>query len=158
MDLNALEIVKKENVETLNQILEAYRGAERKSKIILEIILVICAVALYFVLFDLLGGLWGFVLTIAVIAIGVLCVEKLGITFNNAPMSDAKLAYQASVAMWILIEIEKGTYRTDIANVIGVSSGNHVVLYRNFIKLYPEFASKSLEKLAKIETTYKDMN
>ncbi|MBQ9805574.1 MAG: hypothetical protein IJW49_03595 [Clostridia bacterium] len=157
MDSNALEIVKKENIETLNQILEAYRGAERKSKIILEIILVIWAAALYFVLFDLLGGLWGFVLTIAVIAIGVLCVEKLGITFNNAPMSDAKLAYRASVAMWILIEIEKGTYRTDIANVIGVSSGNHVALYKNFIKLYPEFASKSLEKLAKIETTYKDM-
>ena len=157
MESNALEIVKKENIETLNQILEAYRGAERKSKIILEIILVICAAALYFVLFDLLGGLWGFVVTIAVIAIGVWCVEKLGITFNNAPVSDAKLAYQASVAMWILIEIEKGTYRTDIANVIGVSSGNHVALYKKFIQLYPEFASKSLEKLAKIETTYKDM-
>ena len=158
MDSNALEIVKKENIETLNQILEAYRGAERKSKFILEIILVICAAALYFVLFDLLGGLLGFVLTIAIIAIGVLCVEKLGITFNNAPMSDTKLAYRASVAMWVLIEIEKGTYRTDIANVIGVGSGNHVALYKNFIKLYPEFASKSLEKLAKIETTYKDIN
>ena len=36
MDSNALEIVKTENIETLNQILEAYRGAERKSKIILE--------------------------------------------------------------------------------------------------------------------------
>ena len=157
MESNDLEFVKKENIEALNQILEAYRGAERKRKIILEIIWVICAAALYFVLFDLLGGLWGFVLTIAVIAMGVLCVEKLGITFNSAPMSDAKLAYQASVAMWILIEIEKGTYRTDIANVIGVSSGNHVALYKNFIKLYPEFASKSLEKLAKIETTYKDI-
>lgn len=157
MDSNALEIVKKENIETLNQILEAYRGAERKSKIILEIILVICAATLYFVLCDLLGGLWGFVLTFAVVAAGLLCVEKLGITFNNAPVSDAKLAYQASVAMWILVEIEKGTYRTDIANVIGVGSGNHIGLYKKFIQLYPEFASKSLEKLAKIETTYKDM-
>ena len=108
-------------------------------------------------LFDLLGGLWGFVLTIAIIAIGILCVEKLGITFNNAPMSDTKLAYRASVAMWTLVEIEKGTYRTDIANVIGVGSGSHIGLYKKFIQLYPEFASKSLEKLAKIETTYKDM-
>ena len=85
MDLNALEIVKKENIETLNQILLVYRGAERKSKFILEIIFAICIFAIYFLLFDLLGGLWGFVLTIAIIAIGVLCVEKLGITFNNAP-------------------------------------------------------------------------
>ena len=157
MDSNALEIVKKENIETLNQILEAYRGAERKSKTVLEIILVICAVALYFVLFDLLGGIWGFVVTIIIIGVGILCVEKLGITFNNAPASDAKLAYQASIAMWILIEIEKGTYCTDIANVIGVGSGNHIGLYKEFIQLYPEFANKLLEKLAKIETTYKDM-
>ena len=157
MDSNSLEIVKKENIEALNQILEAYRGAERKRKIILEIIWVICAAALYFVFFDLLGGLWGFVLTIAVIAIGVVCVEKLGITFNNAPMSDAKLAYQASVAMWIFIQIEKGQYHTDIANVICVDSGKHIDLYKEFIRFYPEFASKSLEKLAKIETTYKDM-
>ena len=157
MDLDALKILKKENIEALNQILEEYRGAERKSKMVFEIILIVCAAALYFVLFYLLGGLWGFVLTIAIIAIGILCVEKLGITFNNAPMSDTKLAYRASVAMWALVEIEKGTYRTDIANVIGVGSGSHIGLYKKFIQLYPEFASKSLEKLAKIETTYKDM-
>ena len=46
---------------------------------------------------------------------------------------------------------------TDIANVIGVGSGNHIGLYKEFIQLYPEFANKLLEKLAKIETTYKDM-
>ena len=157
MESNALEIVKNENIEALNQIIVAYRGAERKSKIVLEIILAICVVALYFVFFDLLGGLWGFVLTIAVIAIGILCVEKMGITFNNAPVSDTTLAYRACVAMWILIQIEKGKYHTDIANVICVDSGKHIDLYKEFIRFYPEFASKSLEKLAKIETTYKDM-
>ena len=117
-----------------------------------------CIFAIYFLLFDLLGGLWGFILTVAVISIGGVCVDKLGITFNNAPMSDAKLAYQASVAMWILIQIEKGKYHTDIANVICVDSRKHIDLYKEFIRFYPEFASKSLEKLAKIETTYKDMN
>ena len=155
---NALETAKQENIETLNRILEAYRGAERKSKIVLEIILAIGAVALYLVLSNLLGGVWGFILTFVIVSAALLCVEKLGITFNNAPMSDAKLAYQASVAMWILIEIENGTYRTDIANVIGVASGNHIALYKKFIQLYPTFASKSLEKLAKIETTYMDMH
>lgn len=157
MEMDDIKLVQDENIEILNQILNAYRGAERKSKRILEVVLAICVAALYFVLFDLLGGLWGLVLTIAVLFIGFLCIENLGITFKNAPESDGKLAYQACVAMWILVEIKKGNYRTDIANVIGVSSGTHLSLYREFIQLYPTFASKELEKLSKINVDRKDM-
>lgn len=157
MGTSDIKLVQNENIEILNQIVNAYRGAERKSKRILELVLVVCVAALYFVLFDLLGGLWGFILTIVILFIGMLCIEKLGITFKNAPESDGKLAYQACVAMWVLIEIKKGNYCADISNVIGVSSGTHLNLYREFIQLYPTFASKELEKLSKIETTYRDM-
>ena len=157
MESTDIKIVQNEHIEILNQILQTYRGVERKSKRVLEIVLAICGVAIYFMLFDLLGGILGFVLTFAIIAVGILCIEKLGITFFNAPLPDAKLAYQASVSMWVLIEIKRGNYRTDIANVIGVSSGNHIKLYNDFIQLYPEFRSKALKKLAKIETTYKDL-
>ena len=152
-----IKMIQDENIETLNQILNAYRGAERKSKRILEIILAACVAALYFVLFDLLGGLWGFILTIVILVVGFLCIEKMGITFKNALASDGKLAYQACVAMWVLVQIKKGNYRTDMANVIGVYSGKHLDLYKEFIQLYPEFASKTLEKLSKIETTYRDI-
>lgn len=157
METSDIKLVQDENIETLNQILNAYRGAERKNKLILELVLVVCVAALYFALFDLLGGLWGFILTIVILFIGVLCIEKLGITFKNAPESAGKLAYQACVAMWVLIEIKKGNYRTDISNVIGVSSGTHLSLYREFIQLYPTFASKELEKLSKINVDRKDM-
>lgn len=157
METSDIKIVQNENITMLKQIIETYCGAERKSKRILEIILAVCVAALYFLLFDLFGGIWGFILTIAIIGVGVLCIEKLEITFKNAPVSDGKLAYRACVAMWVLVEIKKGKYRTDIANVIGVRSGKHLPLYNEFIQYYPEFSSRGLEKLAKIETTYKDM-
>ena len=63
--MHELELIKKERLENLNQILDLYRSTSRKSKRVLEIILVLAGVALYWTLFDLLDGFWGFVLTIA---------------------------------------------------------------------------------------------
>ena len=157
MDLQNLELEKQERIENLNEILEIYCSNERKSKRILELIVVILAVALYFVLFDLLGGLGGFILTIAIIGVGVLCIENLGLTFKNAPISDGKLAYQACVNMYILVEIKKGTYSPDVANIICVSRGKHLSLYKEFVQLYPELDSRDLEKLAETEVEQKDM-
>ena len=158
MDSYKLELAKNEHIKMLNQILTAYRSTERKSKQILGFVVVVCAVALYFVLFDLLGVFWGLILTIAIVGVGFMCVVNLGITLKNAPPSDGKLAYQACVAMYTLIEIKKGTYRTDIANIICVSDGTHLDLYQKFIQLYPSFASKDLKKLATLDVQQKDIS
>ncbi len=157
MNSQDLEIARDEQIEILKQIIAIYRGVERKSKRILEIIVIVCAIALYFTFFDLFGGIWGFILTVGIIFVGVLCVENLGITFKNSTISDEKLAYQACVAMDILLQIKKGTYRTDVANILCCGQGKHTALYKEFSQLYPNLATKELEKLAKIKVDQKDM-
>lgn len=157
MTAQELENVQKEQLEHLNQILDSYHNTTGKSKKILKVIIILAAIALYYFLFDLLGGLWGFVLTIAIIATGVYCVETLEISFANAPISDGKLAYKACIAMDVLIKIKKGIYTEYGINIIGVGQGNHLSLYKEFVRLYPKSASKDLEKLAKIQVDQKDV-
>lgn len=157
MDYNELEIERKEKIQYLNAILNSYRSTERKSKKLLVGIIAFCGVAIYFLFSDLFGGTWGYILTIAILAVGVYCVAKLGISFKNAPVSDGKLAYQACVTMEILIAIEKGTYRQYGVDILCTGQGKHLDLYKQFIQLYHDLASKDLEKLASIEVQLKDM-
>lgn len=149
MDIHELEIVQKQHIDKLNQVTEAYRNTERRKKKILIFIIYMCIVAFYFLLSDLFGGTWGYILTIAIIGAGIYCISSLGFVFKNTPVSDGKLAYQACISMEILIKIKKETYRTDISNVLTVGSGKHLSLYNEFIELYPEFISNDLERLAK---------
>ena len=118
---------------------------------------VIIVIALYWFLSDFLGGVWGYILTFAIIGIGLFCIETLNISFANTPISDGKLAYRACVAMDALIQIKEGTYATSGVHIITVGQGKHLPLYERFTLLYPEFRSKHLQKLSKIETTYEDM-
>ena len=157
MDTTELELERKANIEHLNSILNSYRSVERKSKKILDVIVAVCAIAVYFLFSDLLGGIWGYVLTIAFFGIGVYCVNILGISFKNASISDGKLAYQACVTMERLIEIKKGTYRRYETYIICTDSGTHIDLYRRFAQFYPEYACKDLEKLSKIRVENKDI-
>lgn len=157
MDMHELELIKKERLENLNQILDLYRSTSRKSKQVLEIILVLAGVALYWTLFDLLGGFWGFVLTIAIIGVGIFCVENLGLSFKNIPQSEGKLSYQACIEMEALIKIEKGIYSEYGVNIIGVGQGKHLSLYKEFVQLYPEFECKDLEKLSNKSIEQKDI-
>jgi len=50
----------------------------------------------------LFGGIWGYILTVAILGIGVYCISALGDSFKNVFVSDGKLAYQACVTMEIL--------------------------------------------------------
>lgn len=157
MDIQELEITQKERITELNQFIKSYRNVERRKKKILVFIIYICIVALYFFLSDLLGGTWGYILTIAIIGAGIYCISTLGFVFKTLPVSDRKLAYQACVNMEILIKIKSGTYRTDIANVLTVGSGKHLPLYNEFVKAYPELKSNKLEKLAKVQIKQNDI-
>lgn len=107
--------------------------------------------------FDLFGGIWGYAFTIAIIAIGMLCVEKLDISFKSDSVSDGKLAYHACVTMELLIEIKMGTYRQYGAHILSTDTGKHLDLYNRFVQFYPEYRNKYLEKLAKIEVKHDDM-
>lgn len=157
MDASELEMERKANIEYLNSILAAYRSAERKSKKLLGAIVIVGIIAVYFLFFDLLGGIWGYIVTIAIIGAGAYCVNTLGISFKNGSVSDGKLAYQACVAMEILIEIKNGTYRQYGAHIISTGTGRHLDLYNRFIQLYPEYACNELRRLAKIQVERKDM-
>lgn len=157
MNANELQIAQNERIKDLSQVLTAYRSIERKSKRVLVAIIVIAAIALYWILTDLLGGLWGYILTIAFLMAGISCAIKLDISFANASKSDGQLAYRACVAMDALIQIKEGTYATSGVHIITVGQGKHLPLYERFTLLYPEFRSKHLKKLSKIETTYEDM-
>ena len=157
MNASELHVAQNERIEDLNQVLMAYRGIERKSKRILVAIIVIAIIALFWILTDLLGGLWGYILTIAVLIVGIGCAVKLEISFKNAPESDGQLAYRACVAMDALIQIKEGTYTTYDTFIITVGQGTHLPLYEKFIHLYPEFKSKSLRKLSRTEVSYKDI-
>lgn len=107
--------------------------------------------------FDLLGGIWGYIFTIAIIGAVVFYVNELGITFKSNTASDGKLAYQACTTMEILIAIKKGTYHQYGAYVLSTGSGEHYNLYKQFISLYPEYKNKSLEKLSKVKVEPKDI-
>ena len=157
MDYNELEKERAENIRYLDAILTSYRSTKKKSKRLLAGIIVFSIVAIYFLFFDLLGGIWGYILTVAVISVGAYCADKLGISFKNAPASDGKLAYQACIKMETLIAIEKEEYRQYGVHILCTGQGKHLDLYKQFIQLYPEFASKDLEKLASIEVQLKDM-
>ena len=157
MNHEELEMERTANLEYLNSILNAFRSAERRSKKILGIIVVVCIIAVYFLFFDLLGGIWGYIVTIALIAAGAYCLDKSGVSFTNDTVSDGKLAYQACVTMEKLIAIEKGTFRQYGTHIITTGSGRHHDLYKQFIQFYPECASVDLEKLSKIEVNPNDI-
>ena len=156
MDVNEIKLEQEERINYLNAILCTYRGSKRKSRQVLSVVGVIAAIAIYFLFFDLIGGIWGYIATVAIIGIGVYCAGKAGLSFNGSA-SEGKLAYQASATMEVLVKIKEGTYRTDIANILITGTGKHIDLYKKFIQLYPEFASKELEILAKTEVGLKDM-
>jgi hypothetical protein len=157
MNHEELEIERAANLEYLNSILSAYRSAERKSKKTLGIIFAMCVIAVYFLFFDLLGGIWGYIATIAILAVGAYCFSKVGISFQNNTVSDGKLAHQACVTMEKLIAIKKGTFRQYGAHIITTGSGKHHDLYMQFIQFYPECASIELERLSKVEVDKGDI-
>lgn len=157
MDTHELESEKKINIEKLNSILNAYQNAERKYKKILIFIVVVCAIAIYYMFFDLLGGIWGYVLTVAILGAIAFCVGELGIAFKNNSVSDGKLAYHACVTMEILIAIKEGTYRQYGTHILTTDLGEHHNLYKQFVLMYPEYANKHLEKISKIKVAYKDI-
>ena len=146
-----------EYIEDLNTALEAYCSVSRKSKRVLEFILFICVVALYFLLSDLFGRTLGFILTFIVLAIAAYCISTLEISFKNTSVSDGKLAYHACIAMEALIEIKNGTYSKFGFHIIGIEEGKHQKLYKEFAQLYPELASQNLKRLARITVTREDM-
>lgn len=148
------EFVLETEIENLNSILRLYRRNERKKKRIFAFIMVLCAVAMYFLLFDLLGGIWGCIATIAIIGVVAFLVSKLWISFKKISVSDERHAYQACLTMAVLIEIKKGIHRNED---ILIGPGGHYYLYRQFIEMYPEYMSKDLEKLSKIEIKLTDI-
>ena len=157
MDEYELELAEKENIEIINKVLDDYRSTARKSKLALSVIIVVCAIGMYFLLSDVLGGILGYILTIALLGVCCVCVSTLGITFKNAPVSDGKLAYKACIAMETLINIKNGSYAKWGINLIGVEQGKHIDLYNEFIQYYPELASNALKRLSKINIENKDI-
>ena len=157
MDAHELEVCRKERIDNLNNVLSMYRSSQRKNKFILGIIVFICIAALYFLFTSWLGSLWGTLLTLVVLFIALGCVMNLGISFNNAPMSDGQLSCYACIAMDALIKIKKGTYDPKF-NIVHVGEGEHLNLYKEFAKLYPNLASNDLKRISKINITRKDLN
>ena len=114
-------------------------------------------------LFDLLGGMWGYILTIAILFVGMFCYVELGISPSpkNAVL-DGKLAYQACETMKALMEIDKEIKKAPGHQYYGsyrliVGEGKHLDLYKQFIEVYPELASKGLKKLAKMRLERKNI-
>ena len=157
MDKNELETEREANLEYLDSILRTWRSADRKMKKGFVFILIVCAIAVYFMFSYILGGVWGYIATIAVIGAGAFFADKLGLSFKKDTWSDGKLAYQACVTMEILIAIKKGTYREHGLHVLTTSTGAHYDLYKQFIELYPEYKCKELEKMSKLEVERKDI-
>lgn len=157
MDELEIKTVKMARINELNQILAIYRSEARKSKKLLAFLGIIVAIALYFMFYELLGGIWGYVLTFVIIGVSVYCINTLGISFKNATVSDGKLAYRACVAMEELINIRKGVANEYGVNFICVSEGTHLELYREFSRLYPELSNKDLEKLARMHVKHEDI-
>lgn len=157
MDVYELESEQKRRLEYLDSILNSYRSAERKANKILGAIIIIGSIAMYFMFSCLLGGIWGNVLTIALLGVGVYCAVKLNLPLISTDEIDRKLVYQACVTMEILIEIKKGTYRQFGTHILTTGAGKHHELYKKFIGLYPGYASQALEKLSKIDVKFKDI-
>ena len=103
------------------------------------------------------GGVWGYILLVAIIAIVVYCINIFDISFNKAPISDGKLAYRACIAMEALIDLKNGTYSECGLNFVSVGEGKHSALYNEFVSLYPELASKDLRRLANTTIDRSDM-
>ena len=156
LNKSELETEREKNIEYLDSILSAWRSADRKMKKGFVIIVIVCAIAVYFTFSYLFGDAWGYVATIAVIGAGVFFIDKLGLSFKNDTGSDGKLAYQACVTMEVLIAIKKGTYREYGAHVLTTGTGKHYDVYKQFIQLYPEYKCKALERMSKFEVELKD--
>ena len=144
MTEHELKLEEKAYKEYLTSLLDIYHSTERRSKKVLGFIVVVCVVAVYFLFFDLLGGIWGYVLTVVFIAAGVCCIDILGILVKNGSMSDGKLAYRTCVAMEVLIEIKNGTYRKDGVHILTTDTGKYRDLYSRFVHFYPEYECKAL--------------
>lgn len=158
MEQFELEIEEKNNKEYLVSILDTFGGSQRKSKKILGVIVIICAIALFFMFSELFDGVWGYILTIAILGAGVYCLDSSGILSKISSVSEGKLAYQACVTMEILIAIKNGTYRQYGSHIITTGVGKHIDLYKRFIQVYPEYAErKELEKLSKIKVELTDI-
>ena len=157
MDAYELEIEQNAAIESLNVILNTYASDERKSKKTLIFIVFACAIGIYFTFYDLLGGIGGYILTIAILSVGAYCLNASGAFSNLVSPSNRKLAYQACITMEMLIAIKQGTYRQYGAHILTTSSGRHNDLYKQFIEFYPEYASKELDKLSKIKVEQSDI-
>ena len=107
MTEHELKLEEKAYKEHLISLLDIYQSTERRSKKVLGFIAVVCIIAVYFLFFDLLGGIWGYVLAVVFIAMGAYCVDILGISFKNGSMSEGKLAYRTCATMEVLIEIKE---------------------------------------------------
>lgn len=146
---------REEAFDNLDQIIQAYHSTDRKNKKLLALVCLIGAAAVYWLAFDFLGGFWGYVVTIALVGIGVYCFSQ---SFSaSASISDPKLAYTACIAMEKLIKIHEGTYCASGIHIIGISTGTHKELYRQFIRYYPNWDFKALRKLSNINIHYKDL-
>lgn len=139
-------------IDELNYLLGQYKTPNRTAQIILDVVVAIVAVIVALALGVSLGSLWGYVIMLVLVAVVVLCVEKLGLTFKNAPIPKEKLAYHVCSIMEELIDMkEKGPREPDEVRIRTVGSGRHAGLYRRFITLYPSMASKKLEALANVD-------
>lgn len=145
---------REEKLDYLNEIIKYYNGSERKGKKVLLVFCVIAAFLAYFFLTDILGGTLGYIATIIILSIGIMCANMADINLNT---KDAQLAYNACVTMEMLIRIDNGTYHPSGINVSNVSSGKHRELYKQFVQHYPNCECKELERLSKINISYKDL-
>ena len=157
MNKQEIEIERAENIKYLESILQVWRSPERLMKKGIVFIISLCAISVYFVSSMLLGGAWGYIVTLVVVGAGVWFASTLGITIVNNVWPDGKLAYQACVTMEILIEINKGTYREYGAHILTTGTGKHYDLYRRFIRSYPQYKCHALKRMARINIDEKDM-
>lgn len=146
MNQELLEIGR-ENLYYLQEIIDEYNGAKRKSKKILMFFCVIGSFLVYYFLTDLLGGILGYVAAIAFFGIAVMCANNANIDLQT---DDAHLAFLACLRMETLISIAEGTYILGETNHSHLKAGKQRALYKRFIQHYPNQKCKALRRLSNI--------
>lgn len=133
--------------EQLNYAIDQYNYLDRAMIAFLEIFCFAVFAGIYY--------LFGYIIAVIIALIILAIVTEFGINFQNAPVKKEKLAEIACDAMASLIQIKKGTFAIyDGVRIANYSKGKHKELYKEFIKYYPELASKKLKSLAAVDITY----
>ena len=161
MTEHEIETERLAQIEYLYSIIDEYRELKKNNKKWVAVLFAGIILILVFALFNMftgsLGLIWGSVVSIIILFGLGYCIATLGIkeTLKNSNTKEQKiLAYKACATMETLVKMANGTdsFRKLGRHLITINEGTHYSLYRQFVKLYPDYKIKELRTLSRIKS------